>query len=87
MGKTEGRMPNGNRVDCITTNYAVEVEFAKKYHEGVGQVLDYAHQTGKKPAILLIIETEKDWRYYNKLKPLAEEHNIRLWYITPKRLK
>lgn len=87
MGDTEVRMPNGNRADCVTTNYAVEVEFAKKYHEGVGQALDYAQQTGKLPAILLIIETEKDWHYYNKLKPLAAEHYIRLWYITPRGLE
>lgn len=87
MGETEVTLPNGNRADCITTNYAVEVELAKKYHEGVGQALDYAQQTGKAPAILLIVEEEKDWRYYNKLKPLAEEHSIRLWYITPQRLK
>lgn len=87
MGKTEMTLPNGNRADCITTNYAVEVEFAKKYHQGVGQALDYAQQTSKQPAILLIIETPKDWHYYNKLKPLAEEYNIRLWYIAPGRLK
>lgn len=86
-GKTEVQLKNGNRADCVTTNYAVEVEFAKKYHEGVGQALDYAQQTGKTPAILLIIETEKDWRYYNKLKPLAREHDIQLWYITPQRIK
>lgn len=87
IGVTEVRLANGNRADCVTTNYAVEVEFARKYHEGVGQALDYAQQTGKIPAILLIIETEKDWNYYNKLKPLAEEHYIRLWYITPKQLQ
>ena len=87
MGKTEVQMPNGNRADCITTNYAVEVEFAKKYHEGVGQALDYAQQTGKKPAILLIIEEVKDWRFYNRLKPLADEYDIRLWYITPRSLE
>lgn len=87
MGKSEVTMPNGNRADCVTTDYAVEVEFAKKYHEGVGQALDYAQQTGKSPAILLIIEDEKDWRYYNRLKPLAEEYSIRLWYMTAQQLK
>ena len=86
-GETEVRMPNGNRADCVTKNYAVEVELAKKYHEAVGQALDYAMQTGKKPAIVLIIETERDWRYYNKLKPLAHKHGIRVWYITPKRIQ
>lgn len=87
MGEKEVRLPNGNRADCITTNYAIEIERAPKYHEAVGQALDYADQTGKKPAILLIIEREKDWRYWNKLKPVAAQHKIRTWYITPKRLK
>jgi hypothetical protein len=86
LGETEVRLGNGNRADCVTTNYAIEVEFAKKYHEGVGQALDYAQQTGKAPAILMIIEKESDWKYWDRLKPLAQKHNIRMWYITPRRL-
>jgi hypothetical protein len=85
-GETEVRLPNGNRADCVTKNYAIEVEFAPKYHEAIGQALDYADQTGKKPAILLIIERDKDWRYYNKLKPLARENHIKVWYMRPARL-
>jgi len=85
-GKTEVRLPNGNRADCVTEDYAIEVDFASKYHEAVGQALDYAEQTGKKPGILLIIERDKDWRYYNKLKPLALKNQIKVWYITPDQL-
>lgn len=86
MGETEVQLPSGSRADCLTTNYAVEVERAPKWHEAVGQALDYAQQTGKKPAILMIIERERDWKYWNRLKPLAHTHNIRMWYITPRRL-
>lgn len=86
LGDTEVRLPNGSRADCLTTNYSVEVERAPKWHEAVGQALDYSQQTGKKPAILVIIERESDWKYWNRLKPLAQKHNIRMWYITPRRL-
>ncbi len=86
IGETEVRLANGSRADCLTTNYAVEVERAPKWHEAVGQSLDYSQQTGKKPAILMVIERESDWRYWDKLKPLAQKHHIRMWYITPRRL-
>jgi hypothetical protein len=85
-GESEVKLPNGNRADCLTARYAVEIDFAAKYHEAIGQALDYADQTGKEPAILLIIETKKDWRYYQKAKTLANHQGIRLWYITPEQL-
>lgn len=86
-GETEVRLPNGNRADCVTKNYVVEVEFAPKYHEAIGQAIDYAEQTGKNPAILLIIESPKDWRYYKKLYPIAKQEGIKVFYITAKKLK
>lgn len=79
-------MPNGTRADCITDKYAIEIEFASKWAEAIGQAINYSEQTGKKPGILLIIEKPKDWRYYNRLKRIALKQNIRLWHITPKRL-
>lgn len=85
-GETEVRLLNGNRADCITEEYAVEVEFAKKFHEGIGQALDYADQTGKKPGILLILETEKDMIYYKRLMPVASKYGITVWPIKPEQL-
>jgi len=85
-GETEVRLSNGNRADCVTDEYAVEVEFASKYHEGIGQALDYADQTGKKPGILLIIETEKGLIYYNRLMPVANKYGIKVWQIKPGQL-
>lgn len=86
-GETEVRLADGTRADCITKNYAVEVEFASKWAEAVGQSLHYADLAGKQPAILLIIERGKDWRYYNRLKRTARKEGIRLWYITPRGLQ
>ncbi len=87
MGQTEVRLDDGTRADCITTNYAVEVDFAHKWAEGIGQSLHYARLTGKNPAVLLIVESEKDWCFYHRALPTARKHNIKLWYITPRRLQ
>jgi hypothetical protein len=86
-GETEVRLPNGSRADCVTERHAIEIDFAPKWHEAIGQALDYADQTGKSPAILLIIEQPKDWRHYRKARTLASRHHIRLWYTTPKLLQ
>lgn len=82
-GETEVLLPNGTRADCVTTRHAIEVEFAHKWQQAIGQSLNFADQTGKQPAILLIIERDKDWRYYRKCRRLANKNGIRLWYITP----
>ncbi|MDH3976454.1 MAG: hypothetical protein OEV42_19490 [Deltaproteobacteria bacterium] len=58
-GITEYVLDDGSRVDCLTDEYAVEVDFADKWHEAVGQSLYYALKTGKKPGILLITEKKK----------------------------
>jgi len=82
-GKTEVVLPDGTRADCLTSNYAVEVEFAPKWQQAIGQSLNYADQTGKRPAILMIIERDKDWRYFRKCRRTAAKNGISLWYITP----
>ena len=80
-GIMEYTLPDYTRVDCLTKNYAVEFDFGKKWAESVGQSLHYANMTGKKPAIVLIIERPKDFIYYNRLKPLCKKYGIKLWYV------
>ena len=55
-GEMEVVLSDRTRVDCLTEEYAIEVDFAKKWAESVGQALYYAKITGKKPAIGLIVE-------------------------------
>lgn len=81
-GKAEYELKSLCRVDCLTKNFAVEFDFAPKWAEAIGQSLYYGKMTGKKPAIILILETKKDWTYYNRLKKLCPEHGITLWYMT-----
>ena len=78
-GITEYILPDKTRVDCLTKNYAVEFDFASKWAESVGQSLYYAKMTSKKPAIVLIMESNDDEKYYNRAELLAKNYNITLF--------
>ena len=80
-GKMEYVLKDKTRVDCLTDEYAIEVDFAKKWAESIGQSLYYAHMTGKKPAVGLIMNDDKDKRYYKRLKTLAKQYNIKIFSI------
>jgi len=59
---TEVSVANG-RVDLVTATHAFEVERAYKWKNSIGQALWYSLQTNKKPGIIIIIESEKDYNY------------------------
>ena len=80
-GQMEYRLDDGTRVDCVTKNYAVEFDFANKWAESVGQSLYYGIMTNKKPAVVLIIEKPSDFKYYYRIKKVADIVNFTLWYI------
>ena len=82
-GKTEVKLIDNTRIDCLTSTHAIEFDFASKWAEAIGQSLYYARMSGKQAGIVLIIEENKDYKYYNKIKPLCEQYNISLWSITP----
>lgn len=81
-GKLEVPVKYG-RVDILTRRYAVEVDRLSKFHEGIGQALHYAKETGKKPglAIFIIDPNRKDLRKLNYVKRLCSRYNIKVWYI------
>jgi hypothetical protein len=86
-GITEHRTPDGCRVDCLLQHYAIEVEFASKWPEAVGQSLYYAQRTGRQAGIVLIIEKpSRDEIHLQRLRQLLgslRERGIRigLWTI------
>lgn len=49
-------LPSGGYVDCLSAEYAIEVDWASKWAEAVGQSLYYADATGRKPGIILLCE-------------------------------
>ena len=80
-GEMEYVLKDKTRVDCLTDIYAIEVDFAKKWAESVGQSLYYAKMTGKEPAIGLIMDENKDKRYFKRLNTLAKKHEIKVFVI------
>ena len=54
-GRSEVTMKSGARADCITADYAVEVDWTQKWAEAIGQSLHYASETGLPAAILLLV--------------------------------
>jgi hypothetical protein len=41
-GRVEVVMKDGTRCDILTATHAIEVDFAKKWEEAIGQSLNYA---------------------------------------------
>lgn len=78
-GQTEYRLPDKTRVDCLTEEYAIEFDYGNKWAEGIGQSLYYAKKTGKKPAIALILRSEKDNKYIERIN--AVDKNIKVFPI------
>lgn len=56
-GATEVTIPHG-RVDILTQQIALEVDFLQKWHEGLGQAIHYASVTGRKGALALILPAQ-----------------------------
>ena len=81
-GVMEYTLRDKTRIDCLTSSYAIEVDFANKWAESIGQSLYYGLMTNKKPGILLIMEKpKKDIRYLKRLKKVVEIQKIRIWTI------
>jgi len=82
-------LDRSGRVDCITKDYAIEVDFANKYTEGVSQALYYGMKTDRKAGLLLIVENNNERKYVERAEGIIKHYNlpIKLWTITPEDLK
>ena len=82
-GICEYKLQDNTRVDCLTSEYAVEFDFAPKWAESIGQSLYYAIMTNRKPAVVLIMENPiNDCKYLNRLNKVAEELGIKVYTMT-----
>lgn len=70
FGKREFMLWDLTRVDCLTKDYAIEFDFAKKWAESAGQSLYYSKMTGKLPAVVLILTKLSDYRYVKRVERL-----------------
>lgn len=79
FGRKEAVLWDMTRVDCLTKDYAIEFDFAKKWAESVGQALYYSKLTGKAPAVVLILTDLGDYRYVKRLERL--DNGIKIFLI------
>lgn len=77
-GVIEYKLKDGTFVDCLTDDEAIEFDFADKWAEAVGQSLHYAIMSGKKPAIALIVLSEKEFRFVKKVININNEFGLNL---------
>ena len=88
-GIMEYKLSDKTRVDCLTDTLAVEVDFANKWAECIGQAIYYGRMTKRQPACLLIMENgEKDLKYLKRLRRSAYRKgvNMRTFTIKPESL-
>ena len=71
------------RVDCLTNTHAVEFDFANKWAESIGQAVHYGIMTGKKPKVVLILDSPKTQMvYYKRIKAIGKKYQIDTEYVT-----
>lgn len=71
-------MKDGTRCDILTPTHAVEVDFAKKWAEAIGQSLNYAMQTGKRPGVALIVLSPSDNKYVERVRKISACYRLGL---------
>ena len=75
-GINEFRTKDGTYVDCLTEQYAVEVEYDNNWKEGVGQALHYAESTGKEAAIVFVKRAKSRKDYLSELLRVINKYNL-----------
>ena len=84
-GHEEVVLDDRSRVDIITNEHAIEIDYANKWAEAVGQSLFYALKTNKKPGIVLILKDNKNNNnYIKRTKLVSNQYDITLWTISEK---
>lgn len=79
-GETEVTLSDRTRVDIVTNTHVIEVDFAEKWAESIGQSLHYEGMTAtKKAGVLLVIEGSKEERFLDRLVGVAAKHGIDVW--------
>lgn len=75
-GDDEFRTKDGTYVDCLTEEFAIEVEYDFKWKEGIGQALHYAESTNRKAAILFIKRAKSRKDYYNEMMRVINKYDL-----------
>ena len=75
-GKSEVLLPDQTRCDCETVTHVIEFDFGPKWSEAIGQALYYAVQLNKPAAVVLILESQKDYTYWVRLNTTVQHFQL-----------
>jgi hypothetical protein len=81
-GVPEYMLPDKARVDILTHTEAIEVDWAHKWAEGIGQALYYGAMTKRTPVVLLLMNTADEERYLFRVRAVIDAHartRLTLW--------
>lgn len=81
-GRTEERMVNGVRVDCLTATHAIEFDFAVKWYEGMSQALYYSMLTGRRAGLVLIVEDPREQIYVERARLFKDCYGLPVDLVT-----
>lgn len=79
FGHREYILSDKTRIDCLSKDYAIEFDFAKKWAESIGQSLYYAKMTQRTPAVVLILTGKDDMKYVKRIEKI--ESDIKIFLI------
>lgn len=79
--ETEHRLWDGTRVDLLSDEYAVEVDYAGKWAKCIGQALYYGHVTDRQPVCLLLAAGTTENHFVYRCQTVCEAHGIQLWVV------
>jgi hypothetical protein len=75
-GKTEVTAGDRTRCDILTETHAIEVDFARKWGEAIGQSLNYGFQFNRRAGIVLILEKPSDLRHLIRINSIIKHYNL-----------
>lgn len=78
-GTTNVRLSDGTVVDCMVNDYVFEYDFANKWYEAIGQALHYSNVSGKKAGVVLIIENDREIKYFTRMVSVIEKFKLPIY--------
>lgn len=71
---------DNTRVDLVNEEYAIEVDWANKWQQAIGQSVYYSIVTNKKPAIILLVnDLDQDLRHTLRCQLVCMKLDIKLY--------
>lgn len=78
--QNEVRLWDNARCDFVTETEALEVDWAPKWAESIGQSLFYGLMLNKKPGIILLVKNKaKEMKYVYRCKIVCGKYGIKLY--------